>query len=160
MDLAQYVDSWADQVAAVTALADDRTREVAGALSAASSAAARLVLLEVLSAAAAEITEALLDSPGSPAVSLRLDGSGAHFDVAATAEAPAAVAVDDADVNARVTVRMSERLKTDIDGAAEREGVSLNSWIVRALNAALVRGPSSPRPPKQNPHRITGWING
>jgi hypothetical protein len=56
---------------------------------------------------------------------------------------------------------MGERLKNDLDEAADREGVSLNSWIVRALTGAVARG-SAGAPPaaKFNPHRITGWING
>jgi hypothetical protein len=93
-------------------------------------------------------------------VSVRLDGSQAHLDVTPTAPAAPAVAVaEDGDASARVTVRMSERLKADIDAAADREGVSLNTWIVRALGGALTRGAAGPVP-KQNPHRITGWING
>src|SRR5690348_2835142 len=116
MQLDDYVRQWGDQLGAVTALADDRTRQVATALGEAGAAAVRLVLLEALSAAAAEVTEALLDAPGSPAVSLRLDGPQVHLDVSAvTVPEAAAVAADEGDANARVTVRMPERIKTDLD---------------------------------------------
>src|SRR5689334_25170198 len=107
MELDDYVRQWSQQLAAVTALADDRTREVAAALGGAGAAAARLVLLEALTTAAAEISEALLDAPGSPAVSVRLDGSHVHLDVTASAPADEGpVAVDEGDSSARVTVRM------------------------------------------------------
>jgi hypothetical protein len=160
MELDDYVRTWTDQLAAVTALADDRARDVAHALSAASAAAARMVLLEALSAAAAEITEALLDVAGSPAVSVRIEGSQVHLDVTPSPSAPgAAVFVDDGSANARVTVRMTDRLKDDIDAAADHDGVSLNTWIVRALTSALSHG-SPAGAPRLGPHRITGWING
>jgi hypothetical protein len=56
---------------------------------------------------------------------------------------------------------MGERLKDDLDRAADRDGVSLNTWIVRALTGAVAGGPAGHFPaPGFNPHRITGWING
>ncbi len=161
MDLDHHVRQWGDQLAAVTALADDRTRDITAALTGAGAAAARLVLLEALSEAAGEVTEALLDAPGSPTVSLRLDGSRVFLDVSvATPAEAAAVAGDDGDASARVTVRMPERIKTDLDHAADRDGVSVNTWIVRALTGALSRTASGASAPRHNPHRITGWING
>ena len=43
---------------------------------------------------------------------------------------------DDA-LTARITLRLSESLKAQIDIAAARESLSVNSWIVRALARGL-----------------------
>jgi hypothetical protein len=160
MQVDEYVRRWTEQLATVTALADERTREVAAALGDASAAAARLVLLEALSDAATELTQALLDLSGSPAVALRLDGSEVSFDVRPQdAAAPPVASAEDGDASARITLRLSERLKGELDKAADREGLSVNAWVVRALKIALdrTRGQATTT---INVHRITGWING
>jgi len=38
-----------------------------------------------------------------------------------------------------VTLRLSERLKSQAESAAGREGVSLNTWLVRTISAGLGR---------------------
>jgi len=38
-----------------------------------------------------------------------------------------------------LTLRLPERLKTEIEAAAAREGVSVNTWLVRALGGAVSR---------------------
>jgi predicted HicB family RNase H-like nuclease len=161
-----------EQLRAAAALGDDRTREIASALSTAAAPAVRLAVLDALTEAADEITAALLDFPGAPVVSVRLDGDEVAIDVHAAAPDPAADARrDDADTNARISLRLSDALKADIDAAAERDGVSVNTWLVRAANAALqpaAFGPWFTSPPgpggrgrqRGNQHRVTGWING
>jgi predicted HicB family RNase H-like nuclease len=49
---------------------------------------------------------------------------------------PAAAPADDA-LNARITLRISDTLKAQLELAASREGLSVNSWIVRALARGL-----------------------
>jgi hypothetical protein len=160
MELDEHVRAWTEQLTAVTALADERTREIAAALGDAGAAAARLVLLNALSVAAAEITQSLLDLPGAPTVSVRLDGAEASFDVRAQdVTAVSAPVAEDGDATARITLRLSERLKDELDAAAEREGLSVNGWVVRALKTALDRARGSATT-SANAHRITGWING
>ena len=58
------------------------------------------------------------------------------------AEEPTAATpgTDDA-FTARITLRLPESLKVQIDVAASREGVSTNSWIVRALARGLESRP-------------------
>jgi hypothetical protein len=138
-------------------------------------------MINAVSDAAAEITAALLDYPGSPAVNVRLDGDEVAIDVhaAVSADEPRR---DEGDPSARISLRLSEALKSEIDAAAEREGVSVNTWLVRAASAALRPGPFGPgfgafvsgfesfgaaggqqgggRQRGGNQHRITGWING
>jgi hypothetical protein len=180
MHLDDYVRQVHDQLAATAALGDERTQQIAGTLTAASAPAVRLAILAALSEAADEITAALLDSPGTPAVSVRLDGDDVRVDVTSSDPEPSAARTDDGDASARISLRLSESLKSDVEAAAGRDGVSVNTWLLRAANNALSpawpgvpglagRGPGGPggrgsggpgNRRNNNPHHVTGWING
>ena len=167
MQLHPYVTQLQDQLTAAAAIGDERTRETAGALVAAAEPAMRLAVLNAVYAAAAEITAALLDSPGAPAVGIGLDGDELRVDVRTTEAAePPPPPTDDGDASARISLRLSEALKSDVEAAARRESVSLNTWLVRAASLALSPGAhfaslgGESRKQATNAHRITGWING
>jgi HicB-like protein involved in pilus formation len=180
MQLGTHLGQVARQLEATAALGDERTREIAAALATAAAPAVRLAVLNALSEAADEITAALLDVPGSPAVAVRLDGDDALVDVrlaaAPLAEEPRR---EDGEASARISLRLSEALKNDVDAAAARDGVSVNTWLVRAATAALNPGPFAAlaadlsgfgpggtgpggrgRPRAGEHNRVTGWING
>jgi len=170
MELDTHVAQVQAQIETAAALGDDRTQQTAVALANAAAPAMRLAILSAVSAAADEITSALLDSPGSPAVSVRLDGDDLRVEVRATVE-QAAVTADEGDASARISLRLSENLKADIESAARRDAVSVNTWLVRAATAGLAPqwGPGMrgdrrivPGPPGRggNTHHVTGWING
>ncbi|MEO8889815.1 MAG: toxin-antitoxin system HicB family antitoxin [Jatrophihabitantaceae bacterium] len=177
MDLDHYVRQVHDQLTATAALGDERTQQIAGTLSTASASAVRLAILAALSQAADEITAALLDAPGTPVVSVRLDGDAVRVEVVSSEPGPAATRTDDGDASARISLRLAESLKADVEQAAGRDGVSVNTWLVRAASTALTptsppgfagpggRGPvgreSGPGGRRNNnAHHITGWING
>jgi predicted transcriptional regulator len=97
------------------------------------------VLLDALSAAVGEITCDL--APGS--VDLRLRGREIEFVVTqpntepdAGERAAAPVDVDDASTS-RTTLRLPDALKARVDEAAAADGLSVNTWLVRATAAAL-----------------------
>jgi len=172
MDLTRYVDELQRQLSTAAAAGGDEARELAGRLTAPLDAAVRLVLLEALSAAAGEISAEL--APGS--VDVRLRGGEPEFVVAApastpapaaaptSAPAPAVPSVTDADAGAttRTTLRLPDHLKTQAETAAARDGVSVNTWLVRAVAAALDRPTGRPAPqttPGQSGgDRLTGWV--
>jgi len=60
----------------------------------------------------------------------------------------------------RINLRMPDQLKGRIEQAAASEGLSVNSWLVRAATAALERTDPGrrrePRPPMGG-QRFTGW---
>lgn len=160
MELDGYLAAVHDHLASTAALGDERTREIATALAASAGPAVRLAVLGALSAAADEITAALLDHPGAPAVSVRVVGGDAEISVRDTQAEPE-VHVDDKDASARVSLRLSEALKAQIDAAATAEGVSVNTWLVRAASAALSPGTrTAGRRPARNATRLSGWIDG
>jgi hypothetical protein len=55
----------------------------------------------------------------------------------------------------RVTLRLPEGLRSGVDAAARRDGLSVNAWLVRAVGAAL--GGSTPRDRKRG-GTVTGWV--
>ncbi|MFI0420809.1 toxin-antitoxin system HicB family antitoxin [Spongiactinospora sp. 9N601] len=169
MDLMPYVDRLRHELAAAAATGGEESRAVAERLTGALEPAARLALLEALSAAAGEITRDL--APGS--VEVRLRGRDPRFVVTVPQPhgqapepggepAPPVPPVSDADEGsaARVSLRVPEHLKARIEEAAGREGLSLNAWLVRALTAAVQGEGGRARTPRrqQTGHRYTGWV--
>ena len=60
----------------------------------------------------------------------------------------------------RINVRMPETLKVGIKNAAEREGLSINAWLVRAAAARLERSEGIRGRERRAPHgaqRYSGW---
>ncbi len=171
MQLTEYVVQVQSQLVSAAALGDESTRATAEALSTAAEPAVRLAVLAAVSAAADEITAALLDVPGAPVVAVHLDGAELRVDVRPTQQIePAAADVtggaassDETDATARISLRLSEALKSQIESAARNRSVSVNSWLVQAANAALASSGSSGwgRSWSAGPaQRVTGWING
>jgi len=176
MQLEPHLSQVQEQLRAAAALGDERTQQVADALATAALPAVRLAVLSALAGAADEVTAALLDFPGSPIVTVRLDGDEVVVDVHATT-APAVEADeprrDDGEPTARISLRLTEALKAEIDTAAEQEGVSVNTWLVRAASAAVRPTPFGGFGPafpfnaaggrgrgRGNQHHVSGWING
>lgn len=139
MELGQYVSDLQRQLVDTAENGTEDTRAVAERLAAGLDAATRLVLLDVLSAAVGEITRDL--APGS--VDMRLRGREIEFVVTQantepdSDERPAATAdLDDASTS-RTTLRLPDALKARVDEAAAADGLSVNTWLVRAVAAAL-----------------------
>jgi hypothetical protein len=139
MELGQYVSDLQRQLVDAAANGAEDTRAVAERLAAGLDAATRLVLLDALSAAVGEITRDL--APGS--VDLRLRGREIEFVVALPSSEPdtdtvpaASVDLDDASTS-RTTLRLPDVLKSRVDEAASADGVSVNTWLVRAIATAL-----------------------
>jgi hypothetical protein len=161
MDLTPYVSKISAELAVAAEAGGEDARALAGRLIAPLDSAVRLTLLEVLSAAADEITRDL--APGS--VELRLRGREPSLvvtppptDDSFADAAPIAPPSDDA--MARINVRLPQQLKARIEEAAAREKISANVWLVRAAAAALdsaaARSPAT-RTPIGNQH-VTGWV--
>lgn len=139
MELGQHVSDLQRQLVNAAENGTEETRAVAERLAAGLDAAARLVLLDVMSAAVGEITRDL--APGS--VDMRLRGREVEFVIiqpnteADTDDSLAAtVDLDDASTS-RTTLRLPDALKAQVDDAAAADGMSVNTWLVRAVAAAL-----------------------
>ena len=156
MDLTPYVDGLRRDLLTAAAAGTDETRRTADLLAAALDPAVRLAILDALSAAMADVTAALPDVT----VELRMHGREPRIAVdtvepGPTAPAPAS---DEADGTARVTLRLPESVKARTEDAAARDGVSVNSWLVRAVVQAL-DAPSRSGSARIG-RRITGYARG
>ncbi|QNE47800.1 histidine kinase [Glaciihabitans sp. INWT7] len=137
MDLGQYVSDLQRQLVDAAANGAGDTRLAAERLAAGLDAATRLVLLDALSAAVGEITRDL--APGS--VDLRLRGREVEFVVTTAStetdiDEVAALDIEDASTS-RTTLRLPDALKARVDDAAAADGLSVNTWLVRAVASAL-----------------------
>ena len=143
MELSPYVEGLRGELSSLTRFASDEVIEVAGKLAEALDSSVRLTLLEVLSAAAAEITTRLDDA----VIDVRLNAGEPEFVIttvphdAGQPPEPAQDAADDAGT-ARVTLRLSEALKARVETQAAADGLSVNSWLAHAAIRALEGGAS------------------
>jgi hypothetical protein len=148
MQMAHHLHAIQEDLAAAAALAaDEPTAEAARRLSQALGSSLHLRLLDIVSEAAAELSAVV---PGR--VDVRLAGRDPDLVyVEEDVEPPPAAAGDDA-LSARITLRLPESLKLQIEVAASGENTSVNSWIIRAL----ARGLDS-RPSRSPGRRLTGY---
>ena len=147
MNLTVVIESLQEELTAVAELGDERAVAVGRRLAETLGANLRLRLLDVLGQAALEVSSSL---------------PGGHVEVRLAGQDPELVYVDDdrgetgaaggEDLSARITLRLPESLKGAVDAAAAREGVSVNTWLVRALARAVEQRP------RQTPgRRLSGW---
>jgi hypothetical protein len=59
---------------------------------------------------------------------------------------------------ARLNLRLPESLKVKVEEAARREGLSLNTWLVRAAAAAVEGTQGSTIRRSGGSERYTGWV--
>lgn len=147
MQLEPHLDALLADLAALAAVGDEATARAAEQLTRALRSSATLRLLDLLGDAALEVSAQL----PSGHVEVRLAGQEPALVYVEDAGEAAAPAADDA-VAARITLRLPEALKAAVEAAAAREGLSVNTWLVRALSRA-VSSPSGRSPGK----RLTGY---
>jgi len=158
MDLTDYVDALRTSLAQAAAAGGEQVRETARLLTDTMEPAIRLALIDAMSDMAAEVTAALEGG----LVDIRVRGREPEVVVVPPVhhepvEEPEAEDDDTDDgAVARISLRLPEQLKTRAEAAAAASGISLNSWLVRAVSAGL----REPRPTPQSgrgPRRYSGF---
>lgn len=152
MDLSRYTESVREQLASASALADEQTQQVVQNLGTSLDSALRLTLIQALSDAAVAISAELAPTT----VEVRMDGAEPEFVVR---QAPTSshddsyaeesddedderdddLLSDEEDGQARISLRLSTRLKQRVDDAADEDQVSTNAWINEAVVGQLRR---------------------
>jgi hypothetical protein len=150
METAKFVEQLERDLASVAALGGDAVADAAERIVQALRGSARLRLMETLGEAALEISAQLPEGH----VEVRLVGPDPElvYVPAEPAEAPTAAPEDG--LTARITLRLPESLKRELETAATMAGISLNAWLVRALSR------SAAPPPRRTSNRLTGYARG
>lgn len=149
MQIEGYVQALREDLARVAAVGDESTARAAELLSLALESSFGRRLQEAVAEAALELS-AQLDSGR---VEVRIAGGDPEL-VLVHEDATGPEPTDEA-YAARITLRLPESLKVRIEAAATREGTSVNTWLVQALQ----RASESRRPPSsgRGRNRLTGY---
>ena len=132
MQMGPYVHALQEDLAKAASLAGNEAAQEAGQrLAQALESSLQLRLLDLLSEVALSLNAQV---PGR--VEVRLAGREPELVYVEDEEAEPAAQADDA-LTARITLRLSDSLKAQVEVAAARESLSVNAWIIRALARGL-----------------------
>jgi hypothetical protein len=145
MQIDGYVQALREDLARIAAVGDEHTAHAAEVLSLALESALGRRLQEALGEAALELSAHLR----SGRIEVRMAGGDPEL-VLVDDEDPEPASSDEA-LDARITLRLPEALKRRVEDAASRDGISVNTWIVRAL----ARDAGTPR--RSGGRRLTGY---
>ena len=137
MNLTIILESLQEDLQGVAELGDERVATVARRLAESLSSNLRLKLFDVLSQAAVEVSAKLPNGH----VEVRLAGQEPEFVYVEAAGSESGLAGEE--LSARITLRLPESLKNAVEKAADREGVSTNTWLVRAIARAAESRPKT-----------------
>jgi hypothetical protein len=150
MDLGPHLDAILGDLETLAGT-DEAVATTLGRLGRPLEASIQVRLLDVLGEASLELGEQLTTGH----VEVRVAGRDARLVyVGAPETEPAPDPEDGSGETARLTLRMPDALKTAVENAANADGVSVNSWLVRAVRRALDRPPERMR---ASGNRIKGY---
>jgi hypothetical protein len=134
LQLSTHIEALLEDLRSAGSLGDEAVAQAAQRLSETLQASARLRLQDLLSEVALEISDQL----PSGHVEIRLVGQEPSLVYVEDRETPESAATDDG-MTARISLRLPESLKIAIEVAATRDGLSVNTWLVRELKRAAHR---------------------
>ena len=149
MQIDGYIQALREDLVRVASLGDETTSRAAELLSVAIEASLARRLQDVLAEAALELN-AQLDAAH---VEVRIAGRDPEL-VLVREDGSVPEAVDEA-FSARITLRLPESLKQRVESAAAREGASVNTWLVQALQRSVES--KSNRSISSSRNRLTGY---
>jgi predicted DNA binding CopG/RHH family protein len=148
MQIDGLIQALREDLGHVAALGDESTSRAADLLSVAIEASLGRRIQDALAEAALELNEQL----ESAHVEVRIAGRDLQL-VLVREDGTVPEQADEA-FSARITLRLPESLKQRVESAAAREGASVNTWLVQALQRAVEsRRPSS----SGSRNRLTGY---
>jgi HicB family len=151
MQLDSHIQAIQQELAATAALGDEAAADAARRIGEALAATLHLHLLDLLGEAALEITGQI--DPGR--VEVRLAGRDPELVVIADETPDASQLGFGEESSGRITLRLPESLKSGIEAAADREGISTNAWLVRTIARTLEQ-----RPSRKSRNRMQGYAQG
>jgi hypothetical protein len=151
MQLDSHVQAIQQELAAAAARGDEEAAELARRMGEALAATLHLHLLDLLGEAALEIGGQL----ESGRVEVRLAGRDPELVVVTDDVSDVGQVGAGEEFSGRITLRLPESLKSGIEAAAAREGVSTNAWLVRTIARSLDQ-----RSAKKSRNRMQGYAQG
>jgi predicted HicB family RNase H-like nuclease len=148
MQIDGLIQALREDLVRVAALGDENTSRAAELLSVAIEASLGKRIQDALAEAALELNDQLESSH----VELRIAGHDLQL-VLVREDGTAPEQADEA-FSARITLRLPESLKQRVESAAAREGASVNTWLVQALQRAVESRRSSSSGTR---NRLTGY---
>ena len=147
MQIDGHIQALREDLVRVAALGDETTSRAADLLSVAIEASLGRRIQDALAEAALELNDQL----ESAHVELRVAGRDLQL-VLVREDGSVPEQADEA-FSARITLRLPESLKQRVESAAAREGASVNTWLVQALQRAV----ESRRSSSGGRNRLTGY---
>jgi HicB family len=147
MQIDGHIQALREDLLRVAALGDEATSRAADLLSVAIEASLGRQIQDVLAEAALELNSQL----DAAHVEVRIAGRDPEL-VLVREDGTVPGPVDEA-FSARITLRLPESLKQRVESAAAREGASVNTWLVQALQRAV----EPRRPMSGSRNRLTGY---
>lgn len=189
MDLTPYLQRLRDDLLAAASLGDEHTRRAAALLTTTLEPAARLAMMSALSDLAAEVTGALQDTTVDirlDGTQLRVsvdhhESADSGDDWSTETSRADATAGDDGNLASdlsgedlgqavrdaseelsRTTLRLVQNLKAQAEQAANAQGVSLNTYIQRAVSDAVRQagGRARHHGGRRGPYTVSGFVQG
>ncbi|HEY5058439.1 MAG TPA: toxin-antitoxin system HicB family antitoxin [Gaiellaceae bacterium] len=145
MQIDGHVQALREDLARIAAVGDEHTAHAAELLALALESSLGRRLQEALGEAALELSAHLQ----SGRIEVRMAGGDPEL-VLVPDDEPEPSSSDET-LDARITLRLPETLKRRVEDAASRDGISVNTWIVRAL----VRDAGAAR--RSGGRRLTGY---
>jgi hypothetical protein len=152
MQLEAHIQAIQEDLAATAGLGDEATAEAARRLSEALASTLHLRLLDLLGEAASEIGSQL----PTGRVEVRLAGRDPELVVVVDETSDAVQLGAGEELRGRISLRLPETLKAAIEKAAEQEGISTNTWLVRTIAHSLETRPSR----RAGRNRMQGYAQG
>jgi predicted HicB family RNase H-like nuclease len=146
MNLTIVLEGLQQDLQGLAELGDERSAQIASRLGEALASNLRLKLFDLLSQVAVEVSSKL----PSGHIEVRLAGQEPEL-VFVDTHGEAAAGTGE-ELSARISLRLPESLKSTVEKAAEREGISVNAWLIRAIARA-----TESRPVHVSGKRLSGY---
>jgi hypothetical protein len=146
MNLTIVLEGLQQDLQGIAELGDERSAQIASRLGEVLGSNLRLKMLDLFSQVAVELSSKL----PSGHVEVRLAGQEPELIFVDTPAGEAGAAAEE--LSARISLRLPESLKSAVEQAAAREGVSTNAWLIRAIARA-----TESRPVHVSGKRLSGY---